>query len=71
MRNGNFYYIDLFDEYEAMRMSWKELKNLVDTHCPHIDVEAELAGYQQARECLQMRAIKQNFEEILCLETKA
>lgn len=71
MRKGDFYYIDLFDEYKAMRMSLEELKILVDEHYPHIDVEAELAGYQQALECLQFSGIKQNFEEILCLETKS
>ena len=64
MGNEDLYYIDLFDEYLAMRISWNELAYLVETLYPKMQLDAELERYKQARDCLQIGAMRSAFPEL-------
>lgn len=66
----DFYYIDLFDEYMAMRIGWEQLTYEVDTHHPEINLETELLSYKHALEFLYLQGLKQNFQELMSPETE-
>jgi len=70
MRTGDLYYIDLFDDYLAMRLSLAELVNTISVDYPKIDLENELKRYEQAVDFLQLRATHEHIQHLIMTEAE-